>query len=408
MQLLKSNRQILVLYSSTILGVLVGILISILNTRYLNPAAYGDVRYVNNLIQFFSGILLFGYFISGCRLLALAETPVKARQIKGILVTILGVTVLILMLIMLICGLIHKDLLHKSFYYLFYCVIPFCGSALLLNYINTSSQGDNSISMIAMARLLPQLCYLFVAFILYRQYGATSERMLLLQNGVYFIVLLILIYRNHPSFVNLKDSFIELHAENKKYGLQVYYGSLMNVSVQYIAGITLGLFGMDNTDVGFYTLALTVTMPLATLPNVIGTTYFRDFAHQPNIKQRILYGTFLMSLVSIIGFVIFIYPLVDILYDHSYSRVATYACFLALGSTLQGLGDVFNRFLGAHGQGRFIRNAAWYSGAVAICGYIFAVYWWGINGAIITRIISSTIYFMSMIFYYKREITVLK
>lgn len=63
-------------------------------------------------------------------------------------------------------------------------------------------------------------------------------------------------------------------------------GSLANVSVQYIAGLNLGVLGSDNTEVGFYTLALTLTSPLMMLPNVIGTTYYKEFAHQATIQKN--------------------------------------------------------------------------------------------------------------------------
>ena len=183
MTISKSKKQVILLYCSTIGGVLLGVLVSVLNTRSLDPSAYGDVRYVNNIIGFFSGIFLFGYFVSGCRLLALAKTKEDAARIKGTMVCILGVTILLMMVVMIICGIIHHHVLHKAYYNLFYYVLPVCGSTLLLNYINTSSQGDNSISTIAAARLLPHLLYLIPAFLIYHYLGATSTRMLLLQNG---------------------------------------------------------------------------------------------------------------------------------------------------------------------------------------------------------------------------------
>ena len=402
MKVTKSQKQVAYLYGSTILAVFVGVLVSILNTRFLMPSEYGDVRYVNNIIALFSGIFLFGYFVSGSRLLALAESKEGASRIKGTLVTILGCAILLIMLVMFICGIVHHYFLHKDFYYLFYTVIPVCGSTLLLNYINTSSQGDNSISTIAAARVLPSLCYLIIGFIIYKNWGASNERMLLLQNGIAVIVLVFLILRNSPKFSQLKESFKKLNIENKQYGLQVYFGSLANVSVQYIAGLTLGLFGTDNTNVGFYSLALTVTSPLAMLPNVIGTTYFKQFAHQNIISKNVLWTTYLMSFISLAGFIILIYPTVDILYDESYINVAFYASFLALGATLQGLGDVYNRFLGAHGKGRYLRNGAFLSGAIALLGYTLGVYYGGIVGAIVTRILSSFSYFILMFFYYKR------
>lgn len=398
----KSKRQILFLYSSTIGGVLLGVLVSILNTSSLNPSEYGDVRYVNNIIGFFSGIFLFGYFVSGSRLLALSETKEEASRIKGTLICILGATILLLMIVMTLCGIIHHYYLQKACYSLFYVAIPVCGSTLLLNYINTSSQGDNSIYTIAAARILPQLFYLLIAFFIYKYYEVTSRRMLFVQNGIYAAILVVLLFKNSPRFSQLKETFRKLTEENKKYGIQVYIGSLANVSVQYVAGVSLGLFGTDNTNVAFFTLALTVTSPLMMLPNVIGTTYFKRFAHQKSIPRKVIIGTYIMSAVSLIGFCVLIFPTVDILYSKSYANVALYSSMLAIGFTMHGLGDVYNRFLGAHGLGKYLRNAAFVSGGISLVGYTAGIYYGGIIAAILTRILSSTIYFLVQFIYYKK------
>lgn len=400
MSLNKNSKQVIVLYFCTLLGVLVGMLVSVLNTRNLAPNEYGDVRYVNNIIHMLSGILLFGYFVTGSRLLAIAKSREEASQIKGGLVAILGMTVTLMMVGMVVCGLIHHFILHKDYAWLFYISIPVCGSFLILNYMNTSAQGDNSIYSLAAARLLPSTVYLLVAFFVYRRFGASSWLMLILQNGIAIIVLGFIIWHNKPSFKNLRHTFKALQNENKAYGLQVYYGSLANVSVQYIAGVTLGIFATNNANVGFYSLALTVTGPLALLPSIIGTTYFKRFAHEDRISRKILVTTFSMSLVSLIGFVILIYPVVGFLYDDRYSVVALYACILSVGFTFHGLGDVFNRFLGAHGQGKPLRNGAFISGAIALLGYTAGVYYFGIWGAVITKIAASLAYFSSMFVFY--------
>ncbi|WP_279187300.1 lipopolysaccharide biosynthesis protein [Bacteroides acidifaciens] len=398
----KKISQIILLYSTTFIGVVLGVVVSVLNTHSLSPADYGDVRYINNFIAFFSGILLFGYFVSGSRLLAVAKSPKECAELKGAVITILCITVFVLVILICICGLVHQFVLHKDYAYLFYWVLPVCSPAILLNYINTTPQGDNSISMIAAARVFPSLIYLLLAYFVYRKYGASVEKMLWLQNGISVVILIILIWKNSPSFSNLKKSLKILYKENKKYGLEVYYGSLANVSVQYVAGISLGLYASNNVNVGFYTLALTVTSPLAMLPNVIGTTYFKQFASQSTISRKIIVGTIGMSLLSLLGFILLIFPIVDILYDESYQSVAVYACFLAVGSMMQGLGDVFNRFLGAHGKGKPIRNVAWISGGIAIVGYILGVYVFGLYGAIATRIISSVSYFLAIFIYYRQ------
>lgn len=396
----KQGKQVVVLYISTLTGVVVGMLVSILNTRNLPPSEYGDVRYISNIIQLLSGIFLFGYFVTGSRLLAVAKSKEESAQIKGGLVVILASTVVLMMVCMVACGLIHHYVLHREYAWLFYTVVPVCGSTLLLNYMNTSAQGDNSIYSIAAARLLPSMLYLIVAFLIYTQFGASNWLMLLLQNGIAMLVLSVIIWHNKPSFKNLRQTFKALQKENRTYGLQVYYGSLANVSVQYIAGITLGMFATNNTNVGFYSLALTVTGPLAMLPSIVGTTYFKSFAHENCISRKVLTSTFLISTASLVGFVVLIYPIVNILYDKRYADVALFACVLSIGFTFHGLGDVFNRFLGAHGQGTYLRNGAFLSGAIALLGYTFGVYYLGIWGAVITKITSSLAYFFSMVAYY--------
>lgn len=405
MNLSKQKQQVIVLYISTILSIVVGVLVSILNTRSLQPADYGDVRYVINIISFFSGILLVGYFVSGSRLLALAKDKQDASELKGGLIVILCFLVIILMFITLICGIVHEYILEKSCYYLFYVIIPFCGNVLFLSYMNTTAQGDNNIYAIASARLFPQIIYLTIAFVVYRHFTATSLLLMLLQNGIYFVVLGYIIYLTHPSFHKLKQTLKELRYENKRYGLQVYYGSLANVSVPYIAGMMLGLFAENNTNVGFYSLALTISAPLATLPNIIATSYFKRFAIQDKIATKVLIGTYIMAFVSFVCFAVLIIPIVDFLYSEGYRIVAVYAIFLAVASTMSGLADVYNRFLGAHGQGIDLRNAAWASGSVALIGYIVGVFLFGVHGAIVTRILSSVVQLLMMLFFYRRFVS---
>ena len=62
MQLTKQRKQILVLYISSLAGVLLGMINSVINTRALAPGPYGDVRYVQNIISFISSLLLVGFF----------------------------------------------------------------------------------------------------------------------------------------------------------------------------------------------------------------------------------------------------------------------------------------------------------------------------------------------------------
>ena len=103
MKFTKQTKQVVILYASTLSGVLLGVVASIINTRFLSPADYGDVRYVQNIINFIASLLLFGYFLSGSRLLAISSGESESRRIRGCMIVILGGALVVLIAGILIC-----------------------------------------------------------------------------------------------------------------------------------------------------------------------------------------------------------------------------------------------------------------------------------------------------------------
>lgn len=403
-QFSKSSKQVVVLYASSVIGLLFGVLCSVLNTRSLSPKLFGDVRYVQNIISFVSSLLLFGYFISGSRLLALSKDEYYSRRIRGAMVAILLATIFVLSLVMLVLYVISIFNGKQNLTPLYLSSVFLGSNVVLLNYVNTTAQGDNHIGRLAIARFLPSGVYLIVAFLVYRYFGCSPVLMISLFNGTAVLVLVWIIVSTRPSFHNLRDSLRQLYEENRSYGFNVYLGSLAGVSTSYITGITLGSFCADNANVGFYTLALSLATPLTMLPSIIGTTYFKSFAKEDKINRKVLTYSVALTSLSLIVFVAAIHFIVEILYDESYSVVAEYASWLAIGTSLHGFGDMINRFLGAHGQGRQIRNAAIICGLVIIFGSFVFVYFWNVNGAILTKNIGSLSYFLAMIVYYSKFI----
>ena len=394
----KSNT--IILYISSFISVIIGVGTSVLNTHSLTVTEYGDVRYINNFISFFSSIFLFGFFISGARLLAITKDKTHRREINGIMIIMLGIASIMTCLAMSFCYVFHLYSSKIQLANLFLISVPICSSQLMLNYINNTFQGENRIINLSIARCIPGLLYLLLGYIIYQNISASSSLMLLLQNGILLVVNIANILYTKPSFNNLGPRFRELWEENKRYGIQVYLGSMFAVSFSYLAGIFLGIFGDDNSDVGFFMLATTIVTPLTILPAIVGTSYFREFASVDKINNKLLRGTVILSVVSFLGFILLVYPVVYILYDDSYSTVASIAIFLSFGSISHGVGDMFNRFLGAHGMGKSLRNGAIICGAILLSGNIILVYFWGTTGAILTRVLASLSYLLSMIYYY--------
>lgn len=398
LQLEKHDYQAAVLLFSTFCGTAMGFVASIVNTRFLGPEDYGDVRYVQNIIQLISWTLLFGYFFSGSRLLAISTNEKKSRELRGTMIVILAICSLLLILSTMVVSLFHNGIIT----HLMLVSLPVCIYPLLLNYINTTLQGDNFIGRICIARLLPPILYVIIAYFVYSEFRVSSSLMVLLQWGIYSAVLLCIVLSTRPSFRGVAHCFVELNNENRQYGIQLYYGSLAMVATNYIAGVMLGIFNDDNSNVAYYTLALNLTTPLSYLPGVVGTAFFKKFANLSCIPKIVLKTTVLITLLTCVVFVVLAKPVVHFFYPDEYSCVATYASWMSVGFCVHGIGDMLNRYLGSHGQGCGIRNASFFCGAVKIVGFTLLVWLFNIEGALVTTVLSSIVYSGSIVFYYCR------
>ena len=395
----KNKFQVIYLYASTLIGSLLGFVTSIVNTRLLTEAEYGDVRYVQNFITLFSWLLLLGYFHAGNRLLALSDDEKRSRKVRGVMVVILGGCSVALLLMTALTALFHSG---QSGWELFILSLPVCFYPLFTNYVNATAQGDNFIGRLAVSRVLPPVLYVVIALVVFRFFEASSSFVILLQWGVYSIIFAIIIISTRPDFKGLKPAYTDLKAENAEYGVHLYCASLAMIATHYLAGVMLGIFNEDNTNVGYYTLALTLTTPLSYLPGIIGTAYFKKFVNEPRIPQKVLRATMLLTLLSCVLFVLLIHFVVDLFYPASYAPVARYAIWLAVAFSIHGVGDMINRYLASHGHGVPIRNSSYLCGAFKVFGFVVLVWLWNVVGALITNVVSSSLYCMALCYYYRR------
>jgi O-antigen/teichoic acid export membrane protein len=216
-------------------------------------------------------------------------------------------------------------------------------------------------------------------------------------------IILIGLFSLKPDISELSKSIHKIFEENRSYGFQVFLGAVTGLASAQLGGLAIGYF-IDNTNVGFFALAITASQPLAMIPNSIGTTFFRDFTGMDRIPRKILITTLLVSLISVAAFLLIIKQLVIFLYTEEYLAVVPIAYYVSIGSILHGLGDFFNRFLGAHGRGKEMRNTNIVIGVCNVLGYIFLTWWIGVQGAAITKLLAGAIYILVIVWYYKKLI----
>ncbi|WP_289644549.1 oligosaccharide flippase family protein [Maribacter aestuarii] len=63
--------KIIALYGSSFINMVLGVLTSILNTRILGTASFGDLKFIETIVRFFASVTTAGFFVSITRLIAI-------------------------------------------------------------------------------------------------------------------------------------------------------------------------------------------------------------------------------------------------------------------------------------------------------------------------------------------------
>ena len=406
---LKTNtkvRQVLALFSVSIIGIPIGIITSIVITRYLGPQGFGDYKFILSVFNFAIIIFTFGFYQSGNRALVLNNDRQKAREYYGAeFILTIGIF-LIMSLFLVLYALFDKNIQEKQLDKLLLYIIPFGWVFLLLRYYEVLFQADNKIRLLSQVRLYPKIGFLIVAILIYFLFNDINKLRIGLVLALYIlvetIVYVCVLFKIKLSFKNLKKRIFEIYIYNKSFGFNVYIGSVAALGFGQLTEILISYFGVDNSGVGFYSLALTFTLPLSLIPNTIATTHYKDFSSAKQIPKKLLYITIGLSLFSIIALWIIVPPFITYFYGEEFLSVVKLNFIVSFGVIAHGFGDFYNRYLGSNGQGKYLRNSSIIVGVVIMILNIAFIPNYGEYGASFARLFSGIIYMLIMIFYYVR------
>lgn len=385
-----------------IIGILLGVVVSVFNTRILGAETFGDFKFIQSVYSFFTIIISFGYVVTASKLLAEKKNEPIRKELVGASVIITVILGLIFILTIVIFAFFQKSFfatdLSKTFLFLspLFFLVPFTQS------FENILQGENRIYELSIFRILPQIIYIGAIAVLYKYGFISLDTVVTIQLLSFGIASLAMIYFLKPKYSNLKSTYDLIIKENKQYGFQVYLGSIIGVASTQFGPIAISFFSDSNIDVGFYSLALTITMPLALIPTVVGTSMFKEFANRAEIPAKATKATILISLGSLLGFLFIVKPVIIILYSEEFLKAVKLAYIVAVGQIFHGFGNYYNRFLGSKGQGVFLRNGAIYVGVANILGFVLIVPFFGAEGAAYTKLTSGVVFIVSMLYYYKK------
>ena len=310
----KRIKQISALYSSMIVGVLLGIIVSVMNTRFLGPEAFGDYKFIHSVYTFFSIILAFGFLVTVSKLLADKKNDKIRKELIGSSFVISSIIGIIFVTAIFAFAFVQKSFFAKDLSALFMMLSPLFFFIPFLRGFENIYQGENRIYELAIFRIAPQVFYIIIVLFLYKFNMINLQTALITQLSIFGLVVLSSICFLKPSFKNLKNTIKLILHENRLYGFNVYIGSVVGVASTQLGPLAISFFSdSSNIDVGFFSLALTITMPLALIPTVVGTTMFKEFANKNEISKKATQSTILISVLSLGIFALLVKPLIIVL-----------------------------------------------------------------------------------------------
>jgi O-antigen/teichoic acid export membrane protein len=398
-------RQVVSLFSVNILVIPISFISNIIITRFLGAVAFGDFKFIINVFNFSCVILNFGFFQACNRALILNKDKTKSRELYGSMLVIMMVLYLIMSIILVLYAFLDNNIQQKGIQASLLWVIPFGWTFLLNNYFEILLQADNRIDLLAKSRIYPRITFFASVVLVYfvmRNYQGNRLTII----WMFFLFTQIIAYafiliKINPSFRNMRDRIREIIHYNKVYGFNVYSGMVFDVGFEHLAGLMIGYFGVDNSGVGFYALALTISEPLGFIPNVIATTHYREFSTRESISGRLLLTTVVLAAIGLVMNWILVGPFIRFFYTANFLPVITLTYIVSIGVLLNGFGDFFNRFLGSHGRGRALRNSAFIVGFLILVLNVTLIPAYLEKGAAYTKICSGFSYFAIMFLFYR-------
>jgi O-antigen/teichoic acid export membrane protein len=402
----KQSFQSLTLFSSLIGAMGLSFIGSIVTSRILGPAHYGDLKFIQTLWLLLSLLCTFGLFQSGSRVLLLEAEQPSAKQIIGVILLMALVMGAAIGVITALLAYPIDLFFHTNVASIVLLLSPLIIGIPLRDAIYLILQSTNQIALLSGFSLSQPLFYLLGVFTLSRFITLSTGMILAIQQisllGVALVVILIL----RPKVGSLRALLQKIKRENKTFGFPIYTGSLANSATSYINTLAIS-YWVDNTAIGFFSLASTLTEPLKLIPNAVATASYKSFLSQKRVPGMLLGGTCIASLGAFIAAWWFFGEPLSWFYSSGFSSVGSIARVIAVGSIVFGFGDIFNRYLGAHGLGETVRNVAYINGLVNILGILFLTPFMGIQGAIITSVLGSFAYLIFMYKSYKKFISTL-
>lgn len=397
----RSSKQYIIVLSANIFSMGLGFLINIIGTNIMLTETFGFYKAFITALQLFSSFTILGFHYTFGRQFAQVDTPEDKKKINTVAIIIVILLSIISMFLVFIISNIYSKFSGHGLPNYFLLAALFMYLIMFRSYVQQKLQGENEMGKYSLIGIFPQLFLaLFFLYALYR--GNMIETRTILM--VYIIVNTAdLFYFIAKTGITTKISgeLKRIIQENKKHGLQLYFGSLFSVTVAQLLNLVVASIG-GLEEYAFFSLGISMAAPMALIASTMGTIHFKKNVHTSNISKKEIFVTLSITGLSFVSYFVMLNNIMPIFIAEEYIKAIPYANILLIYYTMMGLGDYFNKFIGAKGQGKLLRNGAIVTGIVLVVFSFLLIPFYNVPGLIIAKLLSAFVYMFLMIYIYRR------
>lgn len=398
----KVAHQTLFLFTAQIFGMVVGFVSNMLLAKQMGAVDFGIYSLSLAIIIFISIFFEFGYFSSASKMLAKNHDINLEKKIFGASIIIACVIFVLFLLFSLaisfLLDIIFDDkighIIRISSFVSWSFTIPFFMELIL--------KGSNHIGYLAGFNIFSKILFVVFLLILFVFEGLAPLNALLSFSLSYALAFVIYGCILRPNFSGFSEILRTINLENKRYGMHVYVGRVIDVSTYNIDRLLIGYF-ISAKDVGFYGLANSMATPINSLSNAMSSTMFKTLANSSKIHPAVLKANLAWVFLAFILANMLGNLIINFYLKEEYSDVLLLLFLMSIAVCFQALCQPYNAWISGHGYGKELKNANIKMTIVTAASSVLLVPVAGAVGACISSMISNlySLFLYTKIYYAK-------
>jgi O-antigen/teichoic acid export membrane protein len=397
----ETARQAGLLFSAHTFSTLLGLLITIILGRWMEPEEMGRFQFCLSFIIISGLFFEAGIFSAGARLLALVQGESEERRAVGALLALTAILSGAFALFLVAVAVPAELIFEKEVRWLFFAAAAPAFFYPFQQLIEHTCQGLNRISLLSAFQILSAGAYLLILFPLALTNRLVAGSALAAYFGGLAVATAFVIFRLKPDF-SAVAKFVKLTLkEVRSYGLNVYVARVTGIITAKADHLAIAYYIPATAPLGIYSIAQKFTQPIVVLSRSVALSRFRAFSKLSKVPRAISGWNALLLIISGAGLVVLGPIAIELLFP-KYVDAAPLLIPLVIMQIFIGLLQPYMYFLASHGRGVELRNTQLIVSSASVVGLLFSVPRFGIMGAAWTGASAMLLDYALLLYYYSR------